>query len=82
MSDRSHIRDDLLIRNERIKLASSFLNAIGLGLIGFAILRPLTEVVGLSTVSALSWGTTGLVFHGLSHYILGYLKKEAEHDFV
>jgi len=76
----THIRDDLLIRNERIKLASSFLNAIGLGLIGFAILRPLTEFVGLSTLSALSWGTTGLVFHGLSHYILGYLKKESNND--
>ena len=32
-------RDPRTIRNERIKLGSSFLNAIGLTLIAFALLR-------------------------------------------
>ncbi len=37
------IRDDLLVWNERVKLFAGFVNAIALGLIGFAVLKPVTE---------------------------------------
>lgn len=45
-------RDRCTTRNERIKLGSSFLNAIGLTLIAFALLRPFTQ--NLSALTALS----------------------------
>ncbi|WP_323765301.1 hypothetical protein [Marinovum sp.] len=74
------LRDVLLIHNERVKLLASFANAIALGLIAFAILRPLTAGTlrfdGLTAV----WGSIGLAIHGLSHYILGMLRKEEPDD--
>ncbi|WP_417523584.1 hypothetical protein [Marinovum sp.] len=74
------LRDALLIHNERVKLLASFANAIALGLIAFAILRPLTE--GRLQFDRLSagWGFGGLAIHGLSHYILGMLRKEEPDD--
>jgi hypothetical protein len=44
------ISDPILIWNERLKLVAAFLNAIGLGMIGFAVLKPLTGIspIGLS----------------------------------
>lgn len=76
----TRLRDDTAVFNERVKFAAGFLNAIGLGLIGFAILRPLTETLSLSGISAALWAITGLVFHGLGHYILGYIKKDGSDD--
>lgn len=70
------LRDAILVYNERVKLFSTFTNALALGLIGFAILRPLTGAAPGMAASALWWGLAGLVLHGVSHYILGYLKKE------
>ena len=69
-------RDAIVVYNERVKLFATFLNALALGLIGFAVLRPLTGVDEGMTASSLWWGLAGLVLHGVSHYILGYLKKE------
>lgn len=68
-------RDPVATHNERTKLFASFLNAVAIGLIGFAILRPLTEEP--TSVSALSawWGIAGLAIHASSHYILRYLMK-------
>lgn len=67
--------DALLIRNERIKLFASFLNALGLGLIGFAVLRPVTETFQLVGAAAALWGLAGLVLHGAALYILGQLRS-------
>lgn len=75
-------RDTLLVHNERVKLLAGFANAVALGLIGFAVLKPLTawapeaaaRAVGLLS---LGWGLAGLALHGLSHYILGMLRKES-----
>ena len=64
--------------DERVKLLAGFSNAIGIGLIGFAILRPLTEDIGNAKLSTLWWGVAGLAFHGISHYILGLICKEAK----
>ncbi|MHA6345701.1 hypothetical protein [Roseivivax sp. CAU 1761] len=67
----------VIVHNERVKLFSGFLNAVGLGLIGFAVLRPLTAqpmAVGLGSV----WfGLAGLALHALAHYVLGMMRKEA-----
>ncbi|TNF22062.1 MAG: hypothetical protein EP318_05030 [Rhodobacteraceae bacterium] len=74
------LRDTLVVHNERVKLLAGFSNAIALGFIGFAILRPLTDgsiaFDGLTT----GWGLAGLAFHAMSHYILGMLRKEEPHD--
>lgn len=69
------ITDPVVVYNERLKLFASSLNAIALGLIGFAILRPISESVSLLSITSLWWGAVGLVLHGVSHYILGNLKK-------
>jgi hypothetical protein len=69
-------RDRLLIHNERVKLLAGFANAVSLGLIGFAILRPVTEGTLSFNLLSLGWGGAGLALHALSHYILGMLRKE------
>ena len=74
------LRDDLAVHNERVKLFSGFLNAIGLGLIGFAVLRPLTQAGGSFELMTLVWGGMGLALHGFAHYILGMLRKEGTRD--
>ena len=71
-------RDPLAIYNERTKLLATSANAIGIGLIGFAVLRPLTENANSITVMSLWWALAGLAFHAVSHYILGRLRKEPD----
>lgn len=71
-------RDPLVANNERVKLFAGFVNAVALGLIGFAILRPLTENLSNASLSTLWWGLTGLALHGFSHYILGLIRKEVK----
>lgn len=63
------LRDDLAVYNERVKLLSGFLNAIGLGLLGFAVLRPLTDITWQAPLTWLTlfWGVIGLAMHGISH---------------
>ena len=70
------MRDPLATHNERVKLFAGFLNAVGLGLIGFAVLRPLTESGGAITALSATWGGAGLALHALAHYILRYLRRE------
>ncbi|ETA50272.1 hypothetical protein [Ponticoccus alexandrii] len=70
------LRDTLMVHNERVKLLAGFANAVALGLIGFAILRPLTENSLHVNSLTIGWGLAGLALHGLSHYILGMLRKE------
>ena len=62
--------------NERVKLFAGFLNALSLGMIGFALLRPATENFDLVGLSAVAWGVIGVAIHGLAHYVLGMLKKD------
>ncbi len=64
------IRDPVASHNERVKLIALSLNAVGLGLIGFAILRPLTDDPATLPLSSIWWGAAGLAFHALAHYIL------------
>jgi hypothetical protein len=61
-----------MVRNDRIKLFANFVNALGLGLIAIAVLRPIIETGGDPLRIGL-WFLTGLALHGLAHYILGHL---------
>lgn len=70
------LRRAVAVHNERVKLFAGFVNAIGLGLIGFAVLRPLTEdMAAIGTITAV-WGLAGLFLHGIFHYILAMLRTE------
>ncbi len=61
-----------------MRLISGFVNANGLGLIGFAVLRLVTETPVTVTWASVWWGGYGLAFHVVSLYILRYLRKEAK----
>jgi hypothetical protein len=63
-----------MIRNERLKLGANFLSAVGLGLIAIAVLRPIFEADDYSARALALWAVAGLAMHGVSHYILGYLR--------
>ena len=67
--------DPILAWNEGVKLFAGFLNAIGLGMIGFAVLKPLTEDITKIAVPTLWWGLAGLAFHAISLYVLGLMRK-------
>ena len=73
-------RDELLVWNERVKLFAGFLNAVGLGLVGFAVLRPITEDATLLSLLSVGWGLAGFACHGAAHYVLGKLVKEQNDD--
>lgn len=72
------VRDPLARYNERIKLLAGFLNAVGLGLIGFAVLKPVTETNAPADLAAIAWGAVGLALHAAAHYVLGYMQKEVD----
>lgn len=75
---RKGYRDPLATHNERVKLFSGFLNALGLGFIGFAVIRPAVADGDPITSASYYWCATGLVLHGAAHYVLRYLEAEGE----
>lgn len=68
--------DPLVAYNERVKLFAGFMNAMAVGMIGLAILGPLTQDLANARSSTFWWGVAGLVLHALAHYVLGYVRKE------
>ncbi|MBJ3762061.1 hypothetical protein ILP92_04790 [Maribius pontilimi] len=74
MSRRS--RDPLATFNERVKMTAMFINTVALGIVGFAVLRPLTESLANWSAKTTWWLMAGLVLHAFAHYILRYLHKE------
>ena len=72
------VRDPLARHNGSMKLLANFFNAIGLGLIGFAVLGPVTTGLVLAGWAALAWGVIGLAMHAAAHYILRYMEKETD----
>ena len=74
------IRDPLAVYNERVKLAAGLFNAIGSGLLSFAVLRPITEdMASLDRLSA-AWeqsGSAGDARRGTLRS--GSIRKEADH---
>ncbi len=76
----SRRRDRLAVHNERMKLLAGLFNAIGIGLIGFAVLRPFAENAFIfDPVTAVSTGF-GIAFHGAAHDVLARLKKDVTDD--
>ncbi|MFW5655726.1 MAG: hypothetical protein ACOCYW_08825 [Roseicyclus sp.] len=69
-------RDPLATHNERVKQRATYLNALSLGFLGFAVLRPLIEGTLIVNVVTIAYLLTGLALHGLAHYILRYLERE------
>ena len=69
-------RDALATFNERVKLLATSVNTVGLGMIGLAVIRPLIDSLDKFTLNTGSWLLAGLVMHGLSHYVLRYLRKD------
>ena len=61
------VPDQVAVWNERVKLSAGFINAIGLRLFGFAVLRPLTEAISNMSWPTFWWGVAGLALHVLSH---------------
>ena len=59
--------------NEHLKLGASFFKSLSVAFIVVAIVRPLIDPE--EAVSYL-YGVTGLVFHGISHYIVFKLRDE------
>lgn len=56
-----------MIRNERAKLFANFVNAIGLGLIAIAVLRPVIETGSGDYRIVVLRGMAGLALHGVAH---------------
>jgi len=70
------IRDDVTVFNERLKLIAGFMNALAIGLVGFALIRPVVEDVAGLTLTTAWWVIVAFAFHGAAHYILGMIEKE------
>lgn len=77
---RLRTRDRLAAYNERVKLFATFLDATGLGLLGFALLGPATEDIATLDGSAALWSTVGLALHLVAHHVLGSIHEEFDHD--
>ena len=73
-------RDRLALHNERVRLLSGWVNNLGLGFIGFAVLRPLVDGTVSFDWFFAAWAATGLAFHAAAHYILRYLEKDTTDD--
>ena len=70
------LRDEILVHDARVKLFSGFLNAVGVGLIAFALIRPLVEQGAVLGRITLWWSVAGLALHASAHYIPALRRKE------
>lgn len=69
-------RAPLASHNERMKLMASFLNAMAIGLVGFALLRQLVETMGSLSLMTFWWIVVAFAFHAAAHNALGKLEKD------
>ena len=56
-------RDPLATHNERVKLRAAFLNALAIGFLGFAFLRPLIDGTLRVNLITVVFVVTGLALH-------------------
>ncbi|MGI3170804.1 hypothetical protein ACRARG_16765 [Pseudooceanicola sp. C21-150M6] len=68
-------KDRLTIWNERVKLFAGFLNTIGIGMIGFSVLRPVIEEKAIPESLGWVWAAAGIVMHLCAHYVMGRMRK-------
>ncbi|WP_308916490.1 hypothetical protein [Jannaschia sp. LMIT008] len=61
-------------REERIKLTATSINTVGLGFLGFAVIRPLSEETFPSVVGCL-FLTVAFALHLIAHYVLRYMDE-------
>ena len=71
------MKDALTVYNERVKLFAGFINAIAIGLIGLAVLRPITDGAPVLATDVVWWFGLDLAGHACAHYVLGRLRKES-----
>lgn len=69
--------DPIAAFNEKLKLRATSLNAIAIGLFGFAFIRPATDDVSLLSFASIAWTLIALVLHTLGAYILSDMRKGA-----
>jgi len=65
------MKDDILVRNERVKYLSAFFNSIGLAMILLGFLKPLVE--GDDTVWI--WFGAGVYSCVFAFHLLGLIRK-------
>ena len=70
-------RDPLAKFNERVKLAATSVNAVGLAFVGLGFVRPLIDAEVAFGPPEMGFATIGLACHASAHYILRYLRKDA-----
>lgn len=66
----------IAIHNERQKARASYLNAFSIGLVGFAVLRPLTDATPSVTVATASWFVAALALRVIAHDVPGGMRRE------
>jgi len=73
-------RDPVASYNERVKLMATSVNALGLGVLAYGLLRPLVETQAVFELGVAVWTAVGLVLHGISHYILTQISRGEDLD--
>lgn len=63
-----------LARNEQLKAAANFVNALALGVLGVGLLKPLLEDGASDYGEMITPTLMGIAIHLFSYYILGYLR--------
>lgn len=60
--------------NERIKLAASTVNAVGLAVVGVTVLVPI--MAGTAGILSVAWIAAAFVLHLMAQVVLGNLQSE------
>ncbi len=68
--------DPIAIHNERVKLVANSVNALAIGSVGFAVLRPLTTNLDSFGLYMIPWFAVGIGLHLIALRTLGLLKEK------
>ena len=72
------MRSAIAIHNERTKLRAATLNALAIGLLALAVLRPIVDDIASLSAKTAAWSLASLALHGAAHYVLGALREGPE----
>lgn len=73
-------KDELTAFNESVKLTANGINALAVGSVGIAVIRPMAENGGEFEAPYLMWALIGLAMHFFARYIVFEIRKEAEDE--